>query len=69
MRVKIGDRWHDSDLEPICLQISETEQEQIAGMDRSVAKQGKYAKFPDSWQSEKCREWMNEGDTELEDGR
>lgn len=69
MRVKIGNQWHDSSLEPICLQVSESEQEQIANMDRSIAKQGKYALFPDSWRAEKCREWMNEGDSEVKDGR
>lgn len=62
MRVKIGNQWHDSDLEPICLQVSEREQEQIGGMDRNRAPSGKYAVFPDSWQAEKCFEWMNAGD-------
>lgn len=62
MRVKIGDQWHDSNLEPICLQVSESEQEQIAGMDRSIAKEGKYALFPDSWRTDQCFEWMNAGD-------
>lgn len=61
MRVKIGDQWHDSKLEPICLQVSEGEQEQIGGMDRSIAKKGKYAKFPHSWQIEECFEWMSSG--------
>ncbi|WP_447529841.1 hypothetical protein [Vreelandella sp. TE19] len=68
MRVKIGDQWHDSDLEPICIQISEGEQAQIGGMDRSVATQGKYAIFPDSWRAEKCREWMNEEEVENKHG-
>jgi len=62
MRVKIGGQWHDSALEPICLQVSESEQQQIAGMDRRVAKNGKYAAFPDGWVREKCFEWMNEGE-------
>lgn len=61
MRVKIGDQWHDSSLEPICLQVSESEQEQIGGMDRRIASSGKFAKFPDVWDREKCFEWMSEG--------
>ncbi|MDQ7734673.1 DUF550 domain-containing protein [Halomonas sp. SpR1] len=62
MRVKIGDQWHDSSLEPICLQVSEHEQEQIGGMDRNRAPNGKYAVFPDNWKAEKCFEWMNAGE-------
>lgn len=46
MRVKIGNRWYDSNQQPICIQISEEEQEQIANMDRQVANKGKYASFP-----------------------
>lgn len=48
MRVKIKDTWHDSKEEPICIQISEGEQEQIKNMDRRIAQNGKYAVFPDS---------------------
>lgn len=61
MRVKIGDKWHNSSLEPICLQLSESEQEQIGGMDRRIANNGKFAAFPDGWDREKCFEWMSEG--------
>ena len=62
MRVKIGDKWHSSDIEPICLQVNEVEQKQIAQMDRSVATSGKYAVFPDADQtsSEEKLDWMQE---------
>jgi len=60
MRVKIGDKWHNSDDEPICIQISELEQKQIGNIDRSVATQGKYAIFPDDWSPEHCFSWMND---------
>lgn len=33
MRVKIGNQWHDSNQEAICIQVSECEQEQIGSMD------------------------------------
>tara|TARA_R110002012_G_scaffold46654_1_gene123075 strand:- start:891 stop:1097 length:207 start_codon:yes stop_codon:yes gene_type:complete len=62
MRVRIGDQWHDSQLEPICIQVSEREQAQVVGMDRDVATQGKYAVFPEGWTVEQCREWMDEGE-------
>ena len=48
MRVKINDIWYDSKNQPICVQISDSEQKQIAEMDRSIATQGKYAVFPDT---------------------
>lgn len=62
MRVRIGDLWHDSKLEPICIQVSEREQAQIGGMNRGPGRQGKYASFPDDWRADKCREWMDEGE-------
>jgi hypothetical protein len=62
MRVKIGEQWHDSSLEPICIQVSEHEQAQVGGMDRSLAPSGKYGVFPDNWKSDQCFAWMNKGD-------
>lgn len=61
MRVKVGDQWYSSDEQPICIQVSEGEQQQIADMDRSVAPNGKYAVFPDavSIDSDWMREWMS----------
>lgn len=62
MRVKIGNNWYSSDDQPICIQLNETEQQQIGNMDRSVAKSGKYAVFPDSdstTATEKI-DWMND---------
>lgn len=60
MRVKIGDTWFDSNDQPICIQVSEGEQKQIASIDRSVAPKGKYAIFPNAsdWTEERMREWL-----------
>ena len=60
MRVKVGDRWYSSDEQPICIQVSKGEQRQIAEMDRSIAKHGKYAIFPnaDKTTAEEKLEWM-----------
>ena len=60
MRVKIGDTWYNSDEQPICIQISETEQRQIAELDRSVATNGKYAIFPDAtiMSKDEMLQWM-----------
>lgn len=60
MRVKVGNQWHDSREEPICIQVSEGEQLQIAQMDRRVAKKGKYAIFPDGWSVSQATEWVKE---------
>lgn len=62
MRVKVGNQWHDSREEPICIQVGRGEQQQIAEMDRSVATEGKYAVFPDSWSSdrEEMLLWLSE---------
>ncbi|WP_413615730.1 hypothetical protein MRB56_02345 [Halomonas cupida] len=62
MKVKVGNQWHDSNEEPICIQVSEGEQEQIGSMDRSVATEGKYAIFPDNWRGQALLEWMQSGD-------
>lgn len=61
MRVKIGERWHDSNNEPICIQVSEGEQKQIANMNRDIAKEGKYAIFPDKSKlnKEEMFKWMS----------
>jgi len=62
MKVKIGDTWYDSNEQPICIQISEGEQSQIADLDRSVARNGKYAVFPDTeaMTTEEMFDWMRE---------
>lgn len=61
MRVKIGNVWYDSSEQPICIQISKEEQQQIAGLDRSSAVQGKYAVFPEWYKAtaDEMVEWMN----------
>ena len=60
MRVKVGDCWYSSDEQPICIQVSDGEQRQIANMDRSVATNGKYAIFPNPEKTtvEEKLEWM-----------
>lgn len=59
MKVKIAASWYDSNVEPICIQVSEKEQAQIASLDRSVATEGKYASFPDGWGSPyQMLDWM-----------
>lgn len=61
MRVKIGNTWYNSDDQPICIQVSEGEQRQIAALDRSVASQGKYAKYDDKHiTGEEILDWMSE---------
>lgn len=61
MRVKIGDTWYDSDDQAICIQVSETEQQQIGAMDRLLAPEGKYAIFQDDDErtEEERRKWMD----------
>jgi len=60
MRVKIGSTWYSSDDQPLCVEVSEGEQRQIADMDRSVATHGRYAAFPDGWSVEQARQWIQE---------
>ena len=59
MRVKVGDTWYDAKDQPICIQMSEGDQRNIANMDRAVATEGKYAIFPGAWGTpDQMREWM-----------
>ncbi len=62
MRVKIGFTWYDSNEQPICIQVSEGEQSQIADLDRSIARNGKYAVFPNTEEmsTEEMLSWMKE---------
>lgn len=62
MRVKIGNKWFDSDDQPICIQINDVEQNHISQIDRKIAESGKYAVFPDNTEMtvDQMREWMNE---------
>lgn len=59
MRVKIKDTWYNSASEPICIQVSESEQEQIGRMKNF---QGKFAVFPDTEKTsrEEKLAWMDE---------
>lgn len=67
MRVKIGDKWYNSNIQPICIQVNKTEQGHIADLDRSVASNGKYASFPETM--EMSREEMFEWMREISDGK
>lgn len=62
MRVKIGETWYDSDEQPICIQVNEAEQQAIADMDRSVAKNGKFGvgKTDSSFTPDDFRAWIKE---------
>ena len=56
MRVKIGDTWYDSEYDPICIQVNETEQRQIAEM---AGPEKKYAVFPEGYiNTEAMYDWM-----------
>ena len=44
MRVKIGDRWHDSRVEPIAVEVSAGERQQIYDMAPGATR---YAQCPD----------------------
>jgi hypothetical protein len=66
MKVKIGDTWYDSDDQPICVQVDETERSEIAGMVLSPAKNGskkygRYGRFPesDTTTTEQKHHWMS----------
>ena len=63
MWVKIGETWHDSNEQPIMIQLSEGEQEQIANIDREVAPKGRYALYPiEAFNShEELMEWICDG--------
>ncbi|QFT84457.1 hypothetical protein FIU88_05620 [Halomonas sp. THAF12] len=60
MRVKVANQWHDSDEEPVAIQVSTVEQQQIGSMDRTQAPNGRYAVFPDAWSAnqEAMRDWV-----------
>lgn len=62
MRVKIGDKWYDSKDEPICIHVSELEQDKIGSMNRTVIAQGKYGSFPENLKAtaEQRLKWMND---------
>ena len=62
MRVKIGDTWYDSNDQPLCIQVSEDEQQAIADMDRSIATSGKFGvgKTDSSFTPDDFRAWIKE---------
>jgi hypothetical protein len=58
MKVKIGNTWYDSMHEPICVELTDKDKENIQNM---LPESKKYACFPDSWDGKpksKLREWM-----------
>lgn len=60
MRVKIGNHWYSSEEEPICIQVSIVEQEQIANIDRKIATAGKYAVYDKYIDPDELLNWMLE---------
>jgi len=60
MRVKIGDRWFDSDDQPLCVQLSELEQQQISELNRDVYTEGKFAVFPTITKRSEALVWMRD---------
>jgi len=58
MRVKIGDTWYNSDDQPICVELSEEEQRQIAYMDDSFPVKYAVIHKPCEWTLDESREWM-----------
>lgn len=62
MRVKIGDRWHDTADQPICIQLTPAEEDMIAEriMTGTTGPEGKMAFFPDDWGSaDEMLAWMD----------
>jgi len=56
MRVKVGDKWFDAKEQPICIQYSDGEREQI---NSNPGSNRKYAQFPDGWGTpDDMRDWM-----------
>ena len=57
MKVKVGDRIYDSDLEPVMIILSDNDKKNIANMHPDATK---YAVFPDNmlWTVEEMQTWM-----------
>ena len=62
MRVKIGNKWYNSDEQPICIQISEKEQALIGDMQRGPESNGMFAVFPEdtTMSAEQRLAWMKD---------
>lgn len=55
MKVKIGDKIHDGDLEPVMVILSKEDKENIRKMPKRCTK---YACCPDSYGEEEMKAWM-----------
>ena len=60
MKVKIGSRWYSSEHEPICIQVTSKERDQIASLNPTRTPSMKYASFPEELAItvEEKLEWM-----------
>ena len=54
MRVKIGDEWHDSNKEPVCVQFTEEELQLLSFMDSKSSPERKFGSFP-TWYTTRDR--------------
>lgn len=62
MRIKVQDKWFDSDEEPLCVQFSKKDLENLKNAEWPENVKHKYATFPDHFEmtQEECSEWMDE---------
>ena len=55
MRIKIGDTWHDPNQEPVMVELTKADQENIANMHPDAKM---YCAYPDDMTPEQVEEWM-----------
>jgi hypothetical protein len=62
MRVKIGDQWFDSADVPICLELSVSEQQQIASQPIAPFGRGRYPARPraSNWTKAQLQAWATD---------
>jgi len=57
VKIKVGDKFYDSQDGPIMIILSQKEKDQVAGM---LPRCTKYAQYPDTWTKEQAVKWMGE---------
>jgi hypothetical protein len=57
MRVKVGDTWHDGEKEPVMVELTAKDKENIANMAPDATK---YCSYPDRLKPEEVEAWMAE---------
>jgi hypothetical protein len=55
MRIKVEDKWYEALQQPIMVELTPKDKENIKTMDHECSK---YAEFPSTWSEEKILEWM-----------